>query len=247
MLLAIDIGNTNITMGLFKDKALCARLVIHAREKDYKPYLRKIIKRHHICDAVISSVVPKAAKNMEEALKKLLCKKPYIVGRDIKAPLKNSCRQPRQLGQDRLVKSYAASILYGAPLIIISFGTALVFDIISKKKEYMGGMILPGLKMSLDALNEKTALLPEIRLEAPGEFIGRDTKNNMLSGIVHGFSALTDGLIAKIKEEIGPGAKAIGTGGDITLIGKYCSRIDKIDRDLALRGINLIYTLKKNS
>jgi len=247
MLLAIDIGNTNISLGLFRGDALRARFIIPTHSQDYKPCLRRIFKRHVISDAVICSVVPKATKIMEEALIKLLGKKPYIIGNDIKVPIKNSCRKPRQVGQDRLVKSYAALVLYNAPLIIVSFGTAVTFDVVSKNKGFLGGMILPGLGISLDALSQKTALLPKIKLEAPGELIGRDTKSNILSGLIYGFAGLTDGLIIRIKEKIGKNAKTIGTGGDIGLIGKYCRKINKIDRDLILKGINLLYNIKKIS
>jgi type III pantothenate kinase len=124
---------------------------------------------------------------------------------------------------------------------VVDFGTAITFDVISKHKEYLGGMILPGLEISLAVLAERTALLPKIKLNKPKEFIGRDTRNSMLSGIVYGFAALTDNLAKRIKNRIGQSAKVIATGGNIHLIGKYCKKIDKIDRDLTLKGLNLIY------
>lgn len=132
-------------------------------------------------------------------------------------------------------------MLYCAPLIVVDFGTAVTFDVVSDKKEYLGGMILPGLGISLDSLAERTALLPKIKLAAPREIIGRDTKNSMLSGIVYGFAALTDDLVVRIKKKIGRSALVIGTGGNIGLIGKYCKQIDKIDKDLTLKGLNIIY------
>ncbi len=185
--------------------------------------------------------MPAAEKTAKKELGRLLGKHPYIIGKNAKVPIKNLYSKPKQVGQDRLVNAYAAVLLYGAPLIAVDFGTAITFDVVSRNKEYLGGMILPGLGISLDALNQRTALLPKIKLEEPKEFIGRDTKNSMLSGIVYGFAALTDDLVARIKEKIGKSAKVIGTGGNISLIGRYCKQMDKIDRDLTLKGLNLVY------
>ncbi len=241
MLLAIDIGNTNINVGLFQGNRLLRRFIIPTKAKEYKLHLQKIIARNNIHDAIICSVVPDVTKILEKDFKKLLGKQPYIIGKGVKVPIKNLYRKPKQVGQDRLVNAYAGVMLYGAPLIAVDFGTAVTFDVVSRKKEYLGGMILPGLGISLDALNQRTALLPKIKLSKPKEFIGRDTKSSMLSGIVYGFVALTDDLVIRIKKKIGKNAKVIGTGGNIDLIGKYCKRIDKIDRDLTLKGLNLIY------
>lgn len=243
MILAIDIGNTNINLGLFHGGRLSKRYAIPTRINWYKPYLQKIIKRYKIDDVIICSVVPDAGKILKKDLTELLGKIPYIIGKRVKVPVKNLYRKPKQVGQDRLVNAYAGIILYGAPLIAVDFGTAITFDVVSKNKEYLGGMILPGLGISLDCLNQRTALLPKIKLEEPAEFIGRDTKSSMLSGIVYGFAALTDDLVVRLKEKIGRNAKVIGTGGNINLIGKYCRRIDKIDEDLTLKGLSLVYNL----
>jgi type III pantothenate kinase len=131
-------------------------------------------------------------------------------------------------------------MLYGAPLIVVDFGTAVTFDVVSKNKEYLGGFILPGLEISLDALAQRTALLPYVKLSKPKEFIGGDTKSSMLGGIVYGFAALTDDLVNRIKKKIGEQAKVIGTGGNINLIGTYCRRFDKIDEGLTLKGLRLL-------
>ena len=241
MLLAIDIGNTNISLGLFKGKRLLSRYCIPTKQRSYLAKLKKIFNKHKIDDAIVCSVVPKSTTIIKKELNKLLGKKPIIIGKDIIVPVKNLYRRPKQVGQDRLVNAYAGVMLYGAPLIVVDFGTAITFDVISKHKEYLGGMILPGLDISLEILAERTALLPKIKLNKPKEFIGRDTRNSMLSGIIHGFAALTDDLTKRIKDKIGKNAKAIGTGGNIGLIDKYCKRIDKIDKDLTLKGLNLIY------
>ena len=144
-----------------------------------------------------------------------------------------------------MVNAYAGVRLYGAPLVVVDFGTAVTFDIISKNKEYLGGMILPGLNISLNALSEHTALLPKVNLSRPKEFIARDTRNSILSGLVYGFSALADEFSNRIKQKIGQRAQVIGTGGNIRLVARYSKKIDKIDSDLTIKGLNFIYHKNK--
>ena len=240
MLLAIDIGNTNITFGLFRGKKLIKRFNIPTKKYTIQN-LRNSLDEIAIDDSIICSVVPKMLHILNRDLIKLSDKKPRIVGEDVQVPVRNLYRYPKQVGSDRLVNTYAAIMLYGAPLIIIDFGTAITFDVISTRNEYLGGMILPGLGISLDVLVERTALLPEVRLNKPREFIGRSTKNSMLSGIIYGFAVLTDELTNRIRNKIGKRARIIGTGGDIRIIGKYCKSIDEINQDLTLMGLNLIY------
>lgn len=245
MLLVIDIGNTNINLGLFKGSRLIKRYIISTKLKNYLPALKEVFAKNNINAAIICSVVARVTFALENNLKKLLGKRPYIIGKDIKVPIKNLYRHPKQVGFDRLVNGYAGFRLYGAPLIIVDFGTAITFDVILKNKAYLGGLILPGLEISLDALANNTALLPRIKLTQPKEFIGRDTKNSMLSGIVYGFSSLTDTLVKKIKNRLGRGTKVIGTGGNINLMSRYCREFDKIDRDLIFKGLKLIYNINK--
>lgn len=240
MLLAVDIGNTNISLGIFRGSRLVKRYKIPTKSTSYAGYLKKIFAGNSISQAVACSVVPQASKLLGRQLERFLGKRPYYIGKDIKVPLKNLYRRPEQLGLDRLVNAYAAVRLYGAPVIVIDFGTAITFDVISRKCEYLGGMILPGLQLSLDALHRRTALLPSLILEKPKEFIGRDTKNSILSGVVYGFAALSDALANRIKQEIGRQAKIIGTGGNIALMAKFCRRLDAIDPGLTLKGLNML-------
>jgi type III pantothenate kinase len=240
VLLAIDIGNTNINFGIFSGTKIIKRFFIPT--KSYRPTaIKNKLARFNIDNIIICSVVPEVTKVLEKDLKKISGKRTFIIGKDIRVPIKNLYQKPKQVGQDRLVNAYAGVKLYGAPLIVIDFGTAITFDVISRNKEYLGGMILPGLEISLDALFQRTALLPKIKLNKPKEFIGRDTRNSMLSGVVYGFASLTDDLAIRIKNKIGKNAKVIATGGNIPLIARYCKRIDKIDRDLTLKGLNFIY------
>jgi len=240
MLLAVDIGNTNISFGIFRGRRLIKRFYISTQKYTVRN-LRKSLGKLTTDDSIICSVVPKVSRVLKDDLKKLLHKRPYCLGENVKLPIKNLYRKPKQVGCDRLVNAYAGIVYYGAPLIVVDFGTAVTFDAISKNREYLGGLILPGLGISLDALGERTALLPKIGINKPKEFIGRDTRSSMLSGIIYGFAALVDDLTVRIKDRIGKKARVIGTGGNIHLIRRYCKRIDKIDKDLTLKGLNLIY------
>ncbi|MGD0336394.1 MAG: type III pantothenate kinase [Candidatus Omnitrophota bacterium] len=240
MLLAIDIGNTNINMAVFKGKRISRRYSIPTNNRDYRKPLKNIFAANPIKAAILCSVVPQVTLRLQKELRARLGRPPIIIGKDLRVPIKNLYRSPGQVGQDRLVNAYVGLILYGAPLVVVDFGTAVTFDVISSRKEYLGGMIIPGLQISLDVLSERTALLPKLKLAAPVEFIGRDTKNSILSGIVYGVACLADELSRRIKEKIGR-AKVIGTGGNIKLLRSYCKGFDRIDSDLTLKGLNLIY------
>ncbi len=239
MLLAVNIGNTNINFGVFEGIKLVKKFSIPSQRYTIKR-LKGFLGRINVDTCIICSVAPKSTVILEKDFKRYFGLNPYILGKNVEAPIKNNYRNPKQLGQDRVVNAYAGAMLFGAPLIVIDFGTAITFDIVSGQKEYLGGMILPGLSTSLNALSQKTALLPEVPLERPKEFIGRDTKTCMLSGIVYGFAALTDGLIEKIHNKFGKKIKVVGTGGNINFIAKYCNKIDKIDVDLTIKGLKLI-------
>lgn len=247
MLMAIDVGNTNINIGLFRKNRLIKRYSLPAKNNKYCTYINKVIKRLKVDNVIICSVVPSMTRCLENNLRKILDKKVLIVGKNIKAPVKNLYQKPKEVGQDRLVNAYAGTLLYGSPLIVVDFGTAVTFDIISKGAEYLGGLILPGLELSLEALHRGTALLPKVKLNKPKELIGRDTKNSILSGIVYGLAALTDDLISRIKNTIGSKTKVIGTGGSINLIKAYCKEINYADKDLTLKGLNAIYRQRRQN
>jgi len=247
MLLAIDIGNTNISCGIFKGLRLTRQFDIPTNARFKEIFVKRLKSRLKISDSIICSVVPKQTKVVLRDLISLTKKKPYIIGKDLAVPIKNLYRKPKQVGQDRLVNAYAASILYKTPLIALDSGTAITFDVISKNKAYLGGLIVPGMGISLKALKEKTALLPLVKLSRPRMLIGTDTKNSILSGIVFGTADLCNGIIKRVRQYIGKDTLVIGTGGNIRLIEKYSKINMKIDKDLTLKGINLTYrdALKK--
>jgi type III pantothenate kinase len=243
-LLSVDIGNTVTSFGVSTSTRLKKTFYILTSKYSLSK-LRHELKDTTIDEAIICSVVPKQTHTLKDDLKRLTAKTPYIVGKDIKVPLKNLYSLPNQVGKDRLVNAYAALRLYGAPLIVVDFGTAVTFDLISRKKEYLGGMILPGLNISLEALYKRTALLPKVVLNKPVEFIGRNTKNSILSGIIYGFASLTDGLIKDIRKSIGK-AKIVATGGDSKLIKEYSSSLKIIDINLTLKGLAMLYYKNKS-
>ena len=241
MLLTIDIGNTNISGGIFVKEKLKYRFDIATKTYKSTELSKKLTAYPEIFASVICSVVPKLTRVMQRNLKLFTGKNPHIIGKDLFVPIENRYRLPQQVGQDRLVNAYAASRLYTGPLIVIDSGTAITFDVISKDPAYLGGLIFPGMNMSLEALKEKTALLPKVKLQAPEIFIGRDTKNSILSGVVFGTAALSQELVARIKQSLGKNAQIIGTGGNIALIKRYSGMKIKINKDLTLIGIKLIY------
>ncbi|MDP8230955.1 MAG: type III pantothenate kinase [Candidatus Gorgyraea atricola] len=226
MLLAIDIGNTYIHNGIFEGKVLKESFRVSTNSRN----LRSIYKKRF--DAVIAvSVVPKALKDVEKALGK----KAMVVGRDIDSGVKNMYKNPRQVGQDRLVNARAAYELYGGSCIIVDFGTAITIDVVNDRKEYLGGVIMPGVEISLEALSNKAVLLPKVKLGKPRGVLGKDTRQSMINGAVYGFSSMCDGIIARYGRK-----KVIATGGMSRLIAPYCKSVDKIDPELTLKGLRLI-------
>ncbi|MFC1624325.1 type III pantothenate kinase [Candidatus Omnitrophota bacterium] len=242
MLLAIDIGNTSIHNGIFKGKLLKEAFRIPAHSKDLRaqyvkklrPYLRKIE-----C-VIIVSVVPRVLKKLDGILRALIDGKILVVGKDRDSGVKNLYKEPKALGQDRLVNARAAFELYGGESIIIDLGTAITIDVINKDKEYLGGAIAPGIEISLKALSEKAALLPEAAIKRPKTILGKKTKESMLSGAVYGFSSLCDGIVRRLKKRYCRKGKVILTGGASRIIGPYCETVEKIDPYLTLKGLRLI-------
>jgi len=240
MILAIDIGNTNISFGLFKSKRIIKTFDIPTRS-----FTGRSLKKHlaalkpEVC--LIASVVPATTKKVYAQVKQITGNKTYIIGKDIEVPIKNLYHHPKQAGLDRLVNAYAGLKLYGKPLIIIDFGTGVTFDLLSNKGEYLGGLILPGIRLALKALWENTALLPKIKLRMPKSLIGRDTASGMLSGVIYGYAGLSENLINRLRNSVGRSAKVIATGGDSKLISRICKTIDAVDPHLTLKGIRLCY------
>jgi type III pantothenate kinase len=203
--------------------------------------LLKYIGKEQPDAGLICSVSPQMTKKLSADLKKLTGIKPKVIGKDIRIPLKNLYQNPKQLGQDRLVNAYAASKIYSPPVIVVSCGTAITVDAVSKKREYLGGFILPGLNACLSSLNTHTALLPKLKLVASTGGIGKDTRSSILNAVIPGTSAAIDALIEKIRLKTGKDTKVIGSGGDIDLLKRFSKYIIKLDKQLALKGIFWAY------
>jgi type III pantothenate kinase len=250
ILLAIDIGNTTISAGLFIGERLTKKFRISTWAKDEQILFacKNTLARYSNCkiNAIISSVVPKATRVVANILKHSFHLTPVIVGTHLDVPIKNMYSKPRQVGCDRLVNAYACRQIYGAPAIIIDFGTATTFDFLNKKGQYEGGIITPGVKITLDALAEKTALLPKVILKKPKKLIGKDTKDSIRSGVVNGLACMCDGLVEMIMKERKIQPIIIATGGMADIFCCYSKYINKIDNDLILKGLYLIF-FKKTS
>jgi len=246
-LLAVDIGNTNITVGLFKRNKLSGKTKIPTvSHSSYIRCMKTLISKSYlgvegVGGAIISSVAPSALARFIVELRKIF---PLIaitvLGKDKIVPIKNLYKVKKEVGQDRLVNAYAVKTLYGAPAVVIDSGTAITFDIISKKGDYLGGLILPGIELSLSSLYEKTALLPKVELKEALSIIGRDTANSMRGGMLFGFGAMADGLVSKYRQILGKNTLVIATGGNSPLIKKYAKSIQIVDEDLTLKGLRLI-------
>lgn len=238
--LAVDIGNTNITAGAFRGGKLLRKTKIPTNS--YSSYARKIksLTKDTGAKIIISSVVPLALARFIVEMRKHGFHNIVILGKDKIVPIKNKYRIKREVGQDRLVNAYAAKALYGTPAVIIDLGTAITFDILSKSGDYLGGLILPGIELSLCGLYRRTALLPKVELKATGSIIGKDTVASIRGGILFGFGAMCDGLIARYKKILGAGTKVIATGGNAELMKRYTKSIQKVNPDLTLQGLSLL-------
>jgi type III pantothenate kinase len=239
MLLAIDIGNTTIGFAVMHKAGNIVSMAVvdtDAKVNKIKAVVAKILKAQVIDRVVICSVVPKATKTLEDIFKKVV---PVdVIGRDIMVPVKNRYKNPKQVGQDRLVGAYGAMKIYGHPLIVVDLGTAITFDVISVQGDYLGGAIVPGIRLSAESLFLKTALLPHIEIKAPRHIIGRTTQESILSGLFYGYGSLCRGFIDLISHELKAKPKVVMTGGHTHLMKKFVSpKIRIIDEDLVFKGI----------
>lgn len=234
--LAIDIGNTNITVGSFAGGKLIKKEKIPTSASS----LYKKIALYSADEVIISSVVPLALARMVCELNRVSGRKIVILGKDRNVPIRNLYRNKKEVGQDRLVNAFGARAIYGSPAVIIDFGTAITFDVIAKDGSYLGGLILPGIEMGLKSLYEKTALLPKVELRPARSIIGKDTVNSMRGGILFGYGGMCDSLIARYRALLGRKVRVIATGGNARLIKRYARSIQVVDEDLTLKSLALL-------
>jgi len=254
MLLAIDIGNTETTLGVFEGEELQATwhmaTVIHRMSDEYASLLLNLL--HHqgldksdIKEVALCSVVPPLIATFEELFQRYFSLSPLVVGAGVKTGVRIRMENPREVGADRIVNAAAAHHLYGGPVVITDLGTATTFDTVSKEGDYLGGAIAPGITMAAEALSEQTAMLPRVELVSPKHAIGTSTIAAMQSGIVFGYVGLIEGIVARIQQELGGKVKVVATGGYADLIAKETRVIDVVNPNLTLIGLRLIYLMNK--
>ena len=253
MILAIDIGNTNIVIGCIKDdKILFTERMSTDSNKTVLEYaigFKTVLELYHIhtedlTGSIISSVVPPVTNTVRKALHKITHHQAMIVGPGIRPGLNILTDNPAVTGSDLIVGAVAAIHEYPVPLIIFDFGTATTASVVDRKKNYIGGMIIPGIRVSLDGLASHASQLSRISLDAPKKIIGTNTADCMKSGLLYGNAAMLDGIVDRMEEELGEPATVLATGGLASLIVPLCKKNIILDDDLLLRGLNLIY--KKN-
>jgi len=257
MLLLIDIGNSNITIG-FYDGGIknILRLKTDLKIKNIMDELKDFILKHRMKkpeDAIMCSVVPRVSPLLSGALKKSFGFMPLNVGHNLRLGLKFRMKNHAHLGADRIANAVAAHTLYYGHLIVVDFGTATTFCLISSNGEYKGGSIMPGIGISKDVLAEKTAKLPKVRLKAPAKALGGNTESNILSGLFFGHAGAVERIIREIKHELANRMKnknkipicVIATGGFANLIAPYIKGIKKINPELTLHGLKIIYKLNR--
>jgi len=254
MLLAIDIGNTNIVVGCFKGESLLFEFRLKTEPgrtiDEYEALLfalfdRKLGKNYKFSRCVISSVVPPVTPDIIDLVRDDLKIEPIIIGPGIKTGIAIKTTEPAAVGADRIVNALAGRELLGCPLLVVDFGTATSFDYVNANGEYEGGIIAPGINISLESLVRHTAKLPRIELSWPKTVIGKNTVSAMQSGAVIGYVAMVDGLIDRIQAEVGPIPHLVATGGLGGLITKHSSRLTNYDPILTLQGMRLIANLNQ--
>lgn len=254
MILTIDIGNTNIVVGGFTDDSLTfvARIATNANktEDEYATKLKSVLSLHNVFKtelkgAIISSVVPPLNNVMKRALKLAFDVDAIMVGPGIKTGIKIHCDNPASVGADLICACVATHFIYGSPSLIIDMGTATKIMLMDDEGAFTGASIIPGVNIALKALASDTAQLPQISLEAPKSVIGKNTIDCMRSGVVFGNASMIDGMIERYIKEVGKDLKVYGTGGLSETILTHCNHHITIDKDLVLKGLNILYNKNK--
>lgn len=253
MILVLDVGNTNIVLGVFQEEELKYHWRFETSrgktEDEYGMLIKQLIETsgmsfQDITGIIISSVVPPIMFSLERMCMKYFKVKPLIVGPGIKTGLNIKYENPKEVGADRIVNAVAALQLYGNPLIIVDFGTATTYCYINEEKEYLGGVICPGVAISTEALYSRAAKLPRIEIAKPTEIIGKNTVSAMQAGVYYGYVGQVEGIVNRIRKEYGTDPTVVATGGLANLLADECKVIDIVDPFLTLKGLHMIY--KKN-
>ena len=252
MLLAVDVGNTNVVIGVFKGEQLLAKwhlfTDIYKTADEYTVLLRNMLSDKDLAmddinGAIVSCVAPQLLYIFEGLCKRSFGFRPLIVGAGIRTGVKLNYDNPREVGADRVVNAVAAHYLYQEQLIVIDFGTATSLEVVSADGDFLGGAVAPGIGISAEALFKQTAMLPRVELHSPGQAIGKNTVAAVQSGLIYGYVGLIEGLVERMKRELDGDAKVIATGGLAPVIARETSAIDEVVPELTLVGLRLIYEL----
>ncbi len=250
MLLTIDAGNTNIVFGLFEGDRLIHQFRCESGRQrtsdEYAVFMRQMlllkdVDYRRIDAGILASVVPSLTDVMIEMVRRAFAREPLVVGPKTRSGMAILYENPREVGADRIVNAVAAYEQVKGGVIVVDFGTATTFDCVSEKGEYLGGVIAPGIQISADALFAHAAKLPRVEIAKPARVIGRTPVQSMQSGIVFGYAGLVDGVVARIKAELGYPCAVIGTGGLAGLIAPLTASIERVDDALTLHGLRLLY------
>lgn len=257
MILVIDVGNTNIVLGIYEDNRLLESwrigTEIHKTSDEYGMTINQLFsfsnyKLSDINQVVISSVVPTAMYTLQHMARKFFKREPLVIGPGVKTGIYIKYDNPKEVGADRIVNAVAAYELYGGPLVIVDFGTATTYCAVSKNGEYLGGAISPGIQISMDALFQKTAKLPKVELVKPETVICKNTINSMQSGIIYGIVGQVDYIVKRMKKELGDeNTKVIATGGLAKMIAIESETINIVNGLLTLEGLRIIYERNKET
>ncbi|MCJ7654296.1 MAG: type III pantothenate kinase [Dehalococcoidia bacterium] len=254
MLLTVDVGNTNINIGVFDGSKLKGTWKVatgvHRMPDEYASLLLNLFDRQgidasQVTDAILCSVVPPLVGVFEEVCRRYLKVLPLVVESGVKTGVRICLDNPREVGADRVVNAVAAHQLYGGSVIVIDLGTATTFDAVSEDGDYLGGAIAPGIAIATEALFTRTAALPRVELTHPKRAVGRNTVAAMQSGIVFGYAGLIEGIVSRIQQEMGGKAKVVATGGYAELLARETPVIEVVNPDLTLIGLRLIYEMNK--
>lgn len=255
MLLAVDIGNTNIVFALCSEHQTVAewriRTDAHRTADEYAVWLFTLMsaqdfERETVTAAIISSVVPDAIFELKSFVRKYLRQEPLLItSGHVDCGMKVLIDQPKELGADRIINAFAAWTQHQSALIVVDFGTATTFDVVSSSGDYLGGVIAPGINLSLEALEHAASRLHGITITHPAKVVGTNTTAAMQSGIYHGYAGLIEGIVSRIKNERGEAMKVVATGGLAPLYADATRAIDLVDPDLTIRGLRLMYQRMK--
>jgi len=250
MLLAVDVGNTQTHLGMFRDEELVEHWrFATVRESTADELASVLVGLLHlrgltvedVSAAIVSSVVPQLVHEYQGVGERYLGGNLTVVGPSLRSGIPIRTERPHEVGADRLVNSVAAYERIRSACIVVDFGTAITYDVVSADGELLGAIISPGIEISLEALSERVARLPRVELEAPPELIGRNTETSIQSGVIYGFAGQVDGIVGRLRAELGVEARVIATGGLATSIAPFCEEIDEVDDLLTLTGLRLLW------